>query len=365
MADVPEKLLRAVNTANLMTPRQREIVQRDIRTLERALHGEAMPYFGGDPTAQGYTPAPGRIDAPPAGHVRVMREMPVPDREDLERNHKACLDTLAAGAPPDLSTAAKNALYQQYKKDWEAYQEGMPSHEQMWRPQWQNVQLHLKHKAANAARAKRLQNIHRILEPDDDVFHLEALRPEKPTPYNGAAFRAGYEHIQWSDTKELEMQMAELDDSTYYEFLQLRAAGITSRKLFEEKLAISRQQYEACEARLKASALGTQAAAEPDEEDEEDEEDTPPPATPGVPKPLSEKAQEALAAHGDMVLLIADEGPIDVNSAAAILQQVAPDEFSNILRARGKAALVLRALVQTGQLTKVEKLYHRQAPVSA
>jgi hypothetical protein len=367
MAEVPEKLLRAVNTANLMTPRQREIVTRDIRTLERALHGEAMPYFGGDPTAQGYQPAPGRLDAPPAGHVRVMREMPVPDREDLERNHKSCLETLAAGAAPDLSTAAKNVLYAQYKRDWEAYQEGMPSHEQMWRPQWQNVQLHLKHKAANVARAKRLQNIHRILEPEDDVFHLEALRPEKPTPYNGAAFRAGYDHIQWSDDKELEMQMAELDDATYYEFLQLRAAGITSRKIFEDKLAISRQQYEACEARLKASALGSldPAPAGPDDEDDDESEDDDETGQVPTTRPLSEKAQAALDAYGGVLLTIAEDGPLDVNGAAAVLQQVAPDVFTNVLRARGKAQVALKALAKTGQLVRIDKLYYTQGNTPA
>ena len=383
---MPEKLFKAVTTSALMTPRQREIVQRDIKVLEKALHGEAMPYFGGDPMAQSYDPGAGPLVGPPTGHVRVLREMPVPSRENLERNLRACQNTLAAGAPPALSTAAKNAIYQQYKADWQAYQEGMPSHEQMWRPQWQNVQLYMQHKAANVARARRLQNAHRILEPDDDVFHLEALRPEKPTPYNGSAFRAGYDHIQWTEAKELEMQVAELDDETYYSFLQMKAAGITARKLYEDKLSISRQQYEACEARLKASAIGTEDATGEDDEampDPDDDYDHPgtsdharelmqkasiagkKPQMPQTPRKakgrtsatparsaMTAQAEQAVHEYGDMLLLVAEEAPLDAASAAEVLKQLDPEKFRKPLLASNTARQVLTVLVKAGRLRK-------------
>jgi hypothetical protein len=146
----------------------------------------------------------------------------------------------------------------------------------------------------------------------------------------------------------------------------LRAAGITSRKIFEDKLAISRQQYEACEARLKASALGNleSAAPGPDDEDDDEDEDDETGQVPTI-RPLSEKAQAALDAYGGVLLTIAEDGPLDVNGAAAVLQQVAPDAFTNVLRARGKAQVALRALAATGQLVRIDKLYYTQGNTPA
>jgi hypothetical protein len=346
----PQKLFATVEKANLMTPRQREVVQRDIRTLERALNGQPMPYYGGDVVASQYEPTSG---GPASGQVLVLRDQPLPDRELLQRNLNASRETLQAGTAPELSAAAKNTLYARYKTEWQAYQEGMPSHEQMWRATWQNVQLYIRHQAANKRRGKFLQNVHRILEPADDVFHLEALRPEKPTPFNGAAFRAGYDHVQWSDSKELELQMQELDDATYYAFLQLKARGITTAKLFQDQLHITPQMYEACLARLRAAtdALATEGPAL----------DPPSELLAEVPQSgpssgLSDAEDAALQQYGDAVLAALTDGiTLDENTATKVVVTHTPDLFAGkqgTLGARNKARAALRGLVKMGFLVE-------------
>lgn len=372
----PEKLRQLVTTSALMTPRQRELVQDDIKVLERALRGEPMPYYGNDPIAQQYRPDGTPLQSPPLGHVLVHRDLPVPNRAELERNYAASQATLAKGGTPGLSGAAKNQIYEWYKAESEEYQRGMPSHEQLWKPTWHNLELYRRHKAVNRARAKFLQNAHYILDPQDDVFHLESLRPEKPTPYNGHAFRAGYEQLQWSTEQEMALQIAELDDETYYQFLQYKAQGITSEKLYIEKIGMTRQQYEACKARLAASAVGMAEA--------EAEQPAPPsngnghvpapskiPAPRGrpvtkpqrIPKPgnLSPTSQGHLDNYGDLMMVVADEGPITEESAMAVLKELDPDRFAEAkpLVIHNIAKSVLTSLVKLGHLVKDGTTYTR------
>lgn len=370
--DGEEKLRQTTLRANLMTPRQKEIVQRDITTLERALHGQAMPYYGADPGAQAYTPPADPWHAPsaPTGHVLLKRDMPVPDREQLERSFEACQQTMALGRPPELSAAAKNTLFKWYKEEQGKYVEGMPSHEQMWKPQWQNVQQYIQHREANKRRGKLLQNIHRILEPQDDMFHLEGFRPAQATPFNGKAFREGYDQISWTDEKELALQAQELDDATYLAFLQYRAQGIDAPKLYEEKLGISRQQYEACMARLKMSAVVVEA--ERQEDDASARMPAPPPRRPARGRPRrTDDSQDAtpislseqVEKYTPMLATLAEESPLSIRDASEILCQVEPT--MDATAAQTIAEEILHALATAGTLVQMDDGQYSAASVGA
>ena len=368
-----EKLRQTVVRANLMTPRQKEIVQRDIDTLERALHGQALPYYSADPGASAYVPPADPWHAPgaPAGHVLLRRDMPVPDREQLERSVEACQHTMASGRPPELSMAAKNTLFRWYKEEQAQYIEGMPSHEQMWKPQWHNVQQYMKHREANRRRGKLLQNIHRILEPQDDMFHLEGFRPAQATPFNGRAFREGYDQIAWTEEKELALQVAELDDATYLAFLQYRAQGIDAPKLFEEKLGISRQQYDACMARLKTSAMGLEHAGAEEEEDVAGPVSAAPERQARSRRRREERlplSAVSLADQADkyapMLATLAGENPLSVQDAREILCQMEPG--MDVSTAQMIAEEILHTLVTSGVLTLTEDgQYGAAAPGAA
>lgn len=345
------KLLETVTNAALMTVRQEEIVKRDIKVLERALHGQPMQYYGGDHVAGQYVPETG---LPSSGTVMVVRDQPVPDREDLEKTLKSCHETLKMGTAPTLSTAAMNQLYAAYQEAVQRYQEGMPSYDQMWRPTWQNVQLHQRHAAANKRRGRFLQNVRRILDPADESFHVEELRPEKPTPYSGLAFRKGYDAVQWSTDKELELRAQELDDATYFQFLTIKAQGITTPRLIQQAMHIDQSLYEACMQRLQ------QASAEqlPLEESAGEEE--------GVVE-LSAAETEACQTYGDAVLaLIEEHGSRTSGEVATLLLGLTPEVFPGEGRQRSgaaglKARLVLRALMRLGHVTEDHKAYRLAA----
>ena len=317
MAD-PQKLRRLIEQANLMTPRQREIVERDRKNLQHALQGQPMPFYGGDPQGEF---RPGSEVPSPQGTVRVLRDTPMPDRELLQRNYEECNNTLKQGTVPDLSGAAKNTLFQWYKEELPKFQEGMPSHDQMWRPTWQNLQHYQLHRSANIRRGKLLTNIRRTLDPQDEMFHLEGFRPDKPTPFNGQAFREGWDGIQWDDPTEMALQVEELDDATYYAFVELKTQGITTQRLFETKLGITPQLYRACEARLARAVEAYELHAMQGGEAEEDDESTQlafveepvqkkAPARVGRRNPetgLTPKEEASLHAYGDAVITLALE----------------------------------------------------------
>ena len=341
-----DKLFATVGLANLMTPRQEEIVQRDIKVLERALHGQPMPYYGGDPVAGQYVP---ELGGPRQGTVLVMRDQPVPDREDLQKTLNACHETLRLGTAPELSAAAKNQLFARYKVEEARYKEGMPSYDQMWRPTWQNVQLHERHAQANKKRGKFLQNARRILEPSNDGFHIEELRPDKPTPYSQIAFGRGYDGVQWSTEKELELRAQELDDATYLQFLTLKAQGITTPRLVQQAMHIDQAMYEACMQRLQAARV--------EEGPEADEEAQGAPGEPEDAVALSEGQTTALQTYGDAVLaLLEEQGARTPAEVAVFVEALTPEAFEGRkkLQSHVVARRVLKALRLLGHLEREE-----------
>lgn len=371
MAD-PQKLRAMMERYHLMTPRQREIVERDGRNLQRALHGQPMPFYGADPQGE-FRPSQGQ--SVPAGNVMVLRDTPMPDRELLQRNYEEVQKTLALGTAPPLSAAAKHQVYQWYKADAKAYSEGMPSHDQMWRATWQNLQLYQRHKAANVRRRQRLANMHKVLDPTDEGFHMELFRPDKPTPFNGASFRAGFDQIEWDDPTELQLQVEELDDATYYSFVELKAQGITAQRLFETQLGITPVLYRACEARL-VQALAALELTETVEALTGEavtlteavatltgQEETPA----GDGETLSLKEAEALDLYGAPLLALASEQAEGVTNAQvdALLASLTPGGFANRSAAVHVRLTTLRALQKSGLMHPAGDVYRVTEPTAA
>ena len=366
----PQKLYEMMGRLNLMTPRQREIVERDRKNLQQSLEGRPMPLYGGDPQNE-YRPSMG--GASPSGTVMVLRDTPMPDVELLRRNYQECNRTLEMGTAPDLSSAAKNTLYRWWKEELAIYQEGMPSHEQMWRPSWQNLQLYQRHKERNARRAKRLANIHRALDASDEGFHLEGFRPEKPTPFNGKAFREGWEGIAWDDATDLELQANELDDETYYRYVELKAQGVTEPKIYEQKLGITSTLRKACEVRLQraveaytitqvAEAAQQERGASHDERLTLDESLTllteEAPSREGVVA-LTEAESKALEQYGDAVIAVACEKPVlTADDLKEILDPLIPPGGKGAQRYQVVEATA-RALTKTGLLVQDGPKHYR------
>lgn len=238
---------------NLLNPRQRELVETDIENLERALYGKAMRYGGGDPTAQGYQPGDDLLEAEEHGFMgRTPPQVPEPAL--MEHNLRADRQMLRLGSAPEFSGHRKNLLYTMYKQAVKDYQEGLLSHGQMWDANIGNIHHHIRHEDANRARGKFIANMRKIFEPEEDDFSLDELRPHDPIRINSAAFRKHFENIQWTDEDELQRQVSELDNETYYQFLELRAQTQDSGVIMT-KLVIDRATYDACEARLNAKHL--------------------------------------------------------------------------------------------------------------
>ncbi len=351
MAD-PQKLRQLIQRVNLMTPRQKEIVERDRKNLEQALQGRPMPLYGADPHGEF---RPSNAPSSPQGTVMVMRETPMPDRELLQRNYEECNRTLEMGTAPQLSGAAKNTLYQWFKAELPKFQEGMPSHDQMWRATWQNLQLYQRHKAENVRRSKLLANVHRALDPDDDGFHLEGFRPDKPSPFNGRAFREGWDEVQWDDPQELALQVEELDDQTYYAFVELKAQGITAQKIFESKLGITPTLYRACEARLAnvlaSYALDVAQAEGPDAVEALDDAPQHPPVESKDIAELTPKEAEYLQAYGDVVIAAAlEQSHMTFAEMQTVIKQQAGETLPTYQAVMGAARATASALCKSGLL---------------
>jgi len=345
MVDANDRLRQLTESKTLLTPRQQEIVQRSIKTLERALNQQAMPFEGGDAVAARYVP-----EGTVAREVHPFNVVNVPEPELLRRTLEEAKKTFQRGMAPPLSGAAKNTLYRWYKEDAEMYQEGMPSTDQMWRPTWQNLQQYMAHKAANRARAHRLQTIRRVLDPHDEMFHLEGFRPDKPTPFNLKAFGAGFDQVQWTEEQELQLRMQELDDETYYQFLQLKARGVDTPKLLQRQLGIDQGVYDACMARLATVtvALGTAETAEP--------------LAPTVTAPSS-AGQDALRKYGDAMLEALQAHPQPtMQTVREVLRTLDPQGFrgragnfhvSNMARVLVKALKALGHVQEEGDILTV------------
>ena len=244
-------LQQQVAKLNLLSSQQRSLVQNDIANNERALYGGPMQYTGADFAAQSYEPGGGSLGAETAGFMG-RAPLPVPEPDIIRRNLEMDRRTLALGSPPEMSGHRRNLLYKLYKNVVAEYKEGLLSHGQMWDANIANIHHHMRHEEANRNRGQFIRNMRKIFEPEEDDFSLDELRPHDPIRINSAAFRRHFDDIQWSENDEMARQMDELDDLTYFQFLELKARTNDSSVIMT-KLMIDRQTYEACEARLAAS----------------------------------------------------------------------------------------------------------------
>lgn len=252
-----QQLQADVAKLNLLNPRQRELVQADIENMERALYGDAMRYTGGDALAAMYVPMGRgedgeRGDMTPEMNVINRRPSPtIPEPEKMRHNLVADQRTLQLGTAPEFSGHRKNLLHKVYKQAVEQYKDGLLSHGQMWDANIANIHHHMRHEEANRQRGKFIVNMRKIFEPQEDDFSLDELRPHDPIRINSAAFRRQFDDIQWTEPDEMTRRVGELDNETYYAFLELKAQTQDSSVIMS-KLMIDRATYEACEARLQA-----------------------------------------------------------------------------------------------------------------
>lgn len=238
---------------HLLNPVQRETLEQEIRSAERALHGMSM-----DGENVPLTPDP-----------RFPHPDPAIQRVALERDK----ETLRIGTAPEYSGYEKNKIYQQAKQLMEEVREGMPSHDQMERATYENVELHMRWEERNVHKIPALKAALRILDPERDIS-IEMFRPDKPAPTNYKAYLEGFDLATWTAEQELQAELEGLDDQTYLEFLKMKALGIETPKLIQRKMGISLSTYEACVLRLEnAKALMT-----------DEEEERPTPRVPARPK---------------------------------------------------------------------------------
>ena len=221
---------------SLLNPSQREKLETEIESLERGLKGFSMD---GDGDQMPMFPDP---------------RFPFPDRAVLQESLRRNQQTLAKGTPPDYTTSQKNGLFVDYKRWVEEYREGMPSSDQMERPTWENVQLHMRHEQRNVERGPAIKAATKVLDTDLEDFSLEALRPSQPSSINYRALMDGMDHQVWTEGQELERALEDLDESQYAEFLKLRAYGIETPKLIQRTAHLSQAQYDACMHRFQAEA---------------------------------------------------------------------------------------------------------------
>lgn len=235
-----------VTKLNPLNPRQREMVEGDIENLELALHGQPMRYTGGDARASGYIP-----EGHPGEEKGFMGRPPValPDPDMVRQALVADRMTLKAGTPPEYSGHRKNLLHKIYNEEVKTYQDGLLSEGQLWENTQANLTQHMRHSEENDRRGKLIANIHAILDPHDDMFNLNSLRPVQAIRFNPAMFRKGYEGVRWTPEEDVERIVDELDDETYKTFLTLKLATAESGVIMQ-KMTIDRAVYDACEARL-------------------------------------------------------------------------------------------------------------------
>ena len=238
-------LRERVETENLGSPGQLELINNDIANLERALSGRPMGYYGGDAGAAGHMP-----EMPMMPTANESYHMPIPEPELLREALRKDILTRNSMVPEEMSGFTKDKLWAWYKEEKAKYREGLLSEKQMWEATHANIQAHIRHQDHNKQRGKLLMNIHRRLNPGDDTFNLEDLRPSKPIEINSELFRRHHDEIKWTAEKERELRRRDLDDDTYLQFLQLRAANINTPKLIQQKLHIDQGLYEACVDRL-------------------------------------------------------------------------------------------------------------------
>ena len=229
MATVPT--VAELADMHLMNPTQRESIQGEIRNAEAGLRGFSM--LGNDQVA-----------------LAMDARFPQPDTAGLRESIKRDSETLQRGTAPEYNGYQKNKIFETVKTLSEDIREGMPSHDQMEKATYENVELHMRWEEMKQRKVEAWRAGMRILDPDHEHLSAEILRPDRPTPMNYKAYLAGYEQARWTQEHELEAEMEELDDETYLEFLKLKAQGISTAKLIQRKIGLSQARYEACMARL-------------------------------------------------------------------------------------------------------------------
>lgn len=240
-------------TMALMSPSQRDHVQTEIDALESALGGVSMHGVRlEDASGQNlHLLTKGGGEGQRSGQFLPVT-VPVPDaavlREQLRRNR----ETLQKGSPPEYSHAQKNRLWEMAKALRAEIPEGMPSHDQLWRPSQDNVDLFMRHQDATIQQQLALRNIMRILDGQDETVVLEAIRPHEPSRLNSRLYWGNFEKIYMTTAAEREQVIHDMAPAIYQRFLLLHARGIDAPKLIMQDLGISLVVYEACREQMEA-----------------------------------------------------------------------------------------------------------------
>lgn len=273
---MPSPTPELLESLHLLGPSQREMITSEIRAAEMALHGRPMFAEGEEMRGVDMRTWQGRNFTPP--DAGVIREQLRRDKETLDR-----------GTPPEFNGYQKNKIYQQMKADAAFIQDGMLPVEEMNKDTYTNVDQFVKHQSWTRAAQTRYLAARRILYPDDEGVSVEALRPHAGGVKSRKPWEAGYEKITWSEEDEIQDARANLDDSTYMAFLQLRIQGVATAKLIQQELGISKATYEACLQRLNEAKPSVV----------EEDPPSPAPKAPAAPKPQPTVAEDAakLAAY--------------------------------------------------------------------
>jgi len=224
---------------SLLSPEQEIMVDSQIKVLDRAISMSR-----GQDGYQG-TALMDRND-----------EVPLPDPEQLEASRDRDMQTKEMGTPPNLSPHQKNQVFRWIEDNEKIVRGGMLSMDQMRDDgNLTYVSQCVRHHEENGRKIKGLENAYRILDPDFR-YSLEAMRPTTANHVDWQRLRENYAHVQWTDDREVEIRMQDLDPETYAAFLELKAAGVESDVLIMRKIGTDRTGLEACELR-RSSAMAS------------------------------------------------------------------------------------------------------------
>lgn len=301
--------LKQASQLTLLSPFQREFLQRSVDTNKRALRRQSADFDG-------------------ATNERIWDdgdEM-APDPNDVRSSLARDESMLQKYSPLNQPRKPYDLhKYLQMVRDLDkVISEGMLSDDQMREPTAHNIDAFLrwqercingrhpdpKYRGLNLVQAR--STLIRMLDPNSDDPNLtspERLRPEKPVRINLQSYYAGYDEIQFQDDEIVDAAMDSLDDDRFQRFCQYKAANWPT-KLIQRELGFDAALYEAALKRLKEirDLLAQQASneAEPDEpEPQEGEEEQPDDAEADeAPVPEDDEPQEqdpepvALASNG-------------------------------------------------------------------
>ena len=242
----------------LMGPMQVEMVQREMRGIDNALHGQAAGLYEA-----------GRNEDMLAADMSLLvrgererAEIPVPDAAILRDMHARNKETLQMGTPPPLTQLEKNKLWKMVKEWRSVIQRGMPSYDQLERPTQENLDVFMRHESATMKHQLAFRNAMRMLDHENETVFLESLRPTTPSHIDWDAYYAGFEKLHFSDEAELRLQIDHLDEDVYLAYLRLRAQGVETPKLIMRTLNLSQTVYEACKVRLETEMAEVQLVDE-------------------------------------------------------------------------------------------------------